>query len=916
MTEKQASYEKTLNLPRTDFPMKAGLAQKEPQIRKRWDEMNLYEMLRKARAGAPRYVLHDGPPYANGDVHVGTGQNKILKDMVVKFQSMRGRWTPYVPGWDCHGLPIEKKVLAELGPGAESTPPHEIRRRCREFAEKYLDVQRRQFRSLGCFGDWDRPYRTMDPSYETAILETFELLWEKGHVYRGLKPIHWCVVDRTALAFAELEYKEKQSDSIYVRFPLVCDVRAAFPDAPKDAADLIVWTTTPWTLPADLAVAVHPTVDYALVEYSRGLGIVSESLVEKLGPVLGIARVVAKARGEKLAALKYRHPLFDWQLPVVMARYVTLGDGTGLVHTAPGHGQEDFQTGVEYGLKILNPVGPDGRFTAEAGRYQGQNIFKANDVICGDLDQAGLLLHRSRITHSYPHCWRCKQPVIFRATEQWFIGVDVHRGRERALEAVSKTKWIPAWGETRIRSMLEERPDWCVSRQRNWGVPIPGLYCESCGELHVSRESLAAVKEMFRRHGADGWFRLETREFLPPTLACAKCGGRTFRKETDIFDVWFESGCSHRAVVMQHPDLQFPADLYLEGTDQHRGWFQVSLLASLLSNGQAPFRTVVTHGFMIDPETGDKISKSRRDYLTPVDQIVASEGADLLRLWLASINFTDDMPYSTEILRSRQEPYRRIRNTFRYLLGNTFDFDPSKDAVPPEKLRPLDLYVLRQLDALIRDVTVHFEEFEFYKAYHKLYTFADTTLSALYFDVLKDRLYTYPPGSVERRSGQTALHAALSALVRMFAPILAHTCEEVWGHMKGTREPSVHLALWPEPSGAADPVRVEFERLVKIRDEVNRCLEQLRKEGKIGKPNEAVVQIDAPPAEHELLSAHRDGLEELFIVSGVSLTRGESLRVTASPSPHPRCERCWRRVESVGRDSGHPDLCFRCVQAL
>lgn len=923
-----AEFDSTLNLPKTAFPMKADLAQREPEFRRRWEQLNIYEAIRKKRSGAPKYVLHDGPPYANGDVHVGTGQNKILKDIVVKFKTMRGYWAPFVPGWDCHGLPIEKKVLAELGPKAESTPPHEIRARCKEFALHYLDTQRRQFKSLGVFGDWERPYRTLDPSYEVAILETFELLWEKGHIYRGLRPIHWCIFDRTALAEAELEYKDKPSPSIYVRFPLVNDVKQAFADAPTSQADLVVWTTTPWTLPADLAVAVHPHFEYALVEYSKGYGVVCAALVERLAPIIGIKRVVSKTHGKNLTPLKYRHPLFDWQLPVVLAEYVTLADGTGLVHTAPGHGSEDFYTGIENGLKILSPVDNAGRFTDEAGKYKGLQVFEANPVICKDLETSGLLLRQDAITHSYPHCWRCKQPVIFRATEQWFIAVDKNDGRKRALEAIAATRWVPSWGETRITSMVKERPDWCISRQRYWGVPIPALYCSKCGELHISKESLRMIKEMVGEHGADGWFRMEPKDFVKG-LQCAKCGNGEFRKETDIVDVWFESACSHRAVSMKNTDLQFPADLYLEGTDQHRGWFQGSLLASLLSNGQAPFKTVVTHGFLVDPRTGDKVSKSRPEFFEAVDKIVAKYGADLIRLWLASINYTDDMPFDFEILGSRTEPYRKIRNTFRYMLSNLYDFDPEKNQV--SKFEPVDRWAMSQLQRLISEVTEAFENFEFHKAYHRLYQFCDVTLSSLYFDVIKGRLYTAAANAPDRRSAQTVLYRTLVAVCKMLAPVLSHTCEEVWGYLPGKKEAeSVHLSDWPkaDPTLIDEPFVAKWDKLLQVRTQVYQQLDPLlkawgdekkkakqekrepQKDKFITKSTEAIVEVGAKDeATAAALKEFAPALPELFLVAEVKIS-GDGIKI--SKSPHPRCERCWTSSPTVGQNG----LCARCAAVV
>src|SRR5688572_12699471 len=741
-------YRDTLNLPKTDFPQQANLTKMEPALREKWDREKLYERIVESRRKSPMWLLHDGPPYANGDVHVGTGQNKVLKDVVVKFRTMQGHYSPYVPGWDCHGLPIEHKVVKELGEKARSMPKSEIRALCDAFARKYVDIQRRQFKSLGILGDWERPYLTINRDYEVGIVEVFEDLWKRGHVARRKKSISWCIFDRTALAEAELEYKTRQDPSIFV----------AFETAPN--TDLFVWTTTPWTLPGNVAVAVHPSVDYVLAARGDRRGWVAKPLHEKLKERLGLGEIFETRKGTDLLGLKYKHPLFGHECPVVGAEYVTIEDGTGLVHTAPGHGAEDYETGLRYKLPILSPVDEGGFFTDEAGPWKGQRVFDANPKIIEDLRGRGSLLLAESKEHSYPCCWRCKNPVIFRATEQWFVLIDHDNGRRRALEAIKKTRWVPAWGETRMSSMVEQRPDWCVSRQRSWGVPIPAFYCVKCNEAHVSEATFAAVKELFRKGGADSWFTTPSDKILPAGTACPKCGGREFRNETDIFDVWFESGSSHRAVLMKHPDLRFPAEMYLEGTDQHRGWFQVSLIASLLSNGQAPFKEVLTHGFLVDSRTGDKLSKS--GFLVSADEITTKHGADLLRLWICSIDFTDDIPFDPgSTLQKTSDPYKKIRNTLRYLLGNTSDFDPAKDAVPYEKMTALDKWALAELAALIESVGAFYDKYEFFRAMQKLHEFCVVTMSATYFDMLKDRLYTSARGSLERRSAQTALREIL-----------------------------------------------------------------------------------------------------------------------------------------------------------
>ncbi len=901
------SYKETLNLPRTEFPMAANLTQMEPRLRERWEKDGLYAKIQEARRGRPRWVLHDGPPYANGDVHVGTGQNKVLKDMVVKFRTMQGFDSPFVPGWDCHGLPIEHKVVKELGPKAREMPKAEIRRLCLEFARKYIDLQRRQFKSLGVFGDWENPYLTIDPAYELGIIEVFELLWKNGHVARRKKSIHWCIHDRTALAEAELEYKSLPSPSIYLAFEMTTRPRT----------ELLVWTTTPWTLPADVAVAVHPELEYVIVKLRDREAIVAPQRIEECRKRFPIGETLGTVLGKELEGQKYRHPLYGHECPVVLADYVTVTDGTGLVHTAPGHGAEDYETGIQYKLPILSPVDEGGLFTAEAPGYTGQQVFKANPVIVEDLRKSGVLLHHEEFSHDYPCCWRCKQPVIFRATEQWFVLVDHADGRKRAMEAVKKARWVPAWGETRITSMLEGRPDWCVSRQRSWGVPIPAFYCGKCRKLLFNQATFDAVKALFARGGADAWFTTDAKDILPAGTRCG-CGHDAFDKEQDIFDVWFESGASHRSVLMKRPELHFPTELYLEGTDQHRGWFQVSLLASLLSNGRAPFKEVVTHGFLVDARTGDKISKS--GFLIPVDEVVGKIGAELLRLWIASIDFTDDLPMSWEILKERAEPYKKIRNTLRYLHSLLYDFDPAKDRV--EELLDLDRWATGALGTLVRKVTRHFEDYEFFRATQELYQFCVVQMSAVYCDLLKDRLYASKPASRERRSGQTAVYDILVALTKMLAPVLCHTAEEIWELIPGREAPSVHLAAWPRPpEGEADP---KWDRVWKARAEVMRELEKLRASKTIGKSLEARVSVHSSDPETGKALRSVD-LSEVFMVSEALLADApvgpecpelKGLSVRVEKSPHPKCERCWNLRPDVGRDAARPDLCGRCAAAL
>jgi isoleucyl-tRNA synthetase len=923
-----ASYKDTILLPKTAFPMKANLSALEPKIRERWEATHLYGRILESRRGAPPFILHDGPPYANGDVHVGTGQNKVLKDIVIRFHTLRGELAPYVPGWDCHGLPIEHKVVKELGEKARTTGKADLRALCEAFARKYVDIQRRQFKSLGVLGDWERPYLTIDPDYEVAIIEVFEDLWKNGHVQRRRKPIHWCIQDRTALAEAELEYKSLPSPSVYLAFELLPEAAAKL--GARAGADLLVWTTTPWTLPADVAVAVHPGLEYALVRLGGAkdgrLGILAPQRLEACAKRFPIGEKVGTVAGKDLVGMRYRHPIDGHPCPVIPAAYVTVTDGTGLVHTAPGHGEEDYRSGVEHGLPVLSPVDDAGRFTAEAGPYAGVQVFDANPRIVEDLRRSGVLLADETFTHDYPCCWRCKSPVIFRATEQWFVAVDHAGGRARALEAIKGVTWVPAWGQIRIASMLQERPDWCVSRQRSWGVPIPAFYCEGCGDVLLNAETFGAVKRLFAKGGANAWFTTEAGAILPPGTCCPRCKGIAFRKETDIFDVWFESAASHRGVCGKRPGLGLPADVYLEGTDQHRGWFQVSLLASLLTRGEAPFKTVVTHGFLVDARTGDKLSKS--GFLIPVEDVVAKLGADILRLWIASINFTEDLPMSWEILQERTDPYRKIRNTFRYLLGSVADFDPATDAVPEARMLEVDQWALASLREVLRDAEDAYAKFEFHRVYQELYQFCIVDLSAFYFDILKDRLYCAGKASPERRSAQTALHRILTDLAKAFSPVLVHTMEEVWEHIPGSKEAeSVHLARWPE--AAQKPGDGElldwWDGLLGIRQNVNRELERLRAAGTIGKSVEASVELHA--AEAELAETLREALphlEEVLLVSEARVAEtppegavaGQSVKnllVKVSKSGHPRCERCWNHRQTVGKDPKHADLCARCA---
>lgn len=932
-------YRETLNLPKTDFPMKANLTEREPEIQKRWAELDLYHKLLRSRRGASKYVLHDGPPYADGGVHVGTALNKILKDFVVKFKTMHGFEVPFIPGWDCHGLPIEHKVVSGLGEKARTMNRSEIRRLCQEEAKKSIEIQGRQFRKLGVFGDWENPYLTLDPAYEAAVIDLFADLVERGFIYRKRKPIHWCMSCQTALAEAELEYAETSGPSIYVHFPADGPLDDVFGKAAAAPASFLVWTTTPWTLPANVGIALHPEYEYTLVEFAepgsgqRRASVVAEGLREKLAQLLGWSdpRVVGKARGSALDGRRYRHPFARRQGTLVLASWVRLQDGTGCVHTAPGHGEEDYQTGIQYKLEVLSPVDEKGHFTEEAGEFAGQHVFDADPRICERLQTLGCLAKHEEARHSYPHCWRCKKPVIFRATEQWFVAVDHNGARQSALQEVARVQWVPGWGQTRISGMLRDRPDWCLSRQRAWGIPIPAFYCVGCAEPLLEKRVLQAVRNLFSEQGSSSWYTTDAEDILPKNTRCKKCNGAEFRQEQDIFDVWFESGASHRAVVMTRKELQFPADLYLEGTDQHRGWFQLSLLPCVMTQGTAPFRTVLTHGFVVD-QTGDKVSKSKSSgALWDSEELVKRYGADVVRLWIASIDFTGDILISEGILADAGETYTKVRNTLRFLLGNLSDFDPGRDALEENKLWEIDRWMLQKTRELIDQVTRSFENFEFFRAFQSIRNFCVVDLSSFYLDVLKDRLYTFGRTSQDRRSAQTALCQILVDLVKLLGPILPHTAEEAWSFVPGKKEvPSVHLASWPRAdTGPIDLSLWErWKRLIEIRSDVNRELERLRAAKKIGKALEAEVTLASANAElGELVRSSRSDLEMILMVSKLSVAAEapggavpghavKELQISVTRSEHKKCERCWNLRESVGKNAKHPALCERCVAVL
>ena len=905
-------YKATLNLPQTNFQMKANLVNKEPEMLKFWEEKEIYKKTLETRANAPTYLLHDGPPYANGDIHLGTAMNKILKDFVTRYKTMRGYRVPFVPGWDTHGLPIEHRVTTSLGEEAKKKSPAEIRKLCREFALKYVDIQREEFKRLGVKGDWEHPYITLDPDYEYHILDVFKTLVENGNVYRGNKPVYWCPTCRTALAEAEIEYHDHESPSIYVKFQMV----------DKPDTYIVIWTTTPWTIPANVAIALHPDYTYVKIRVGEEYWIVAEGLLQKFAADVGIDfEVVEKFVGKELEGKLTKHPLYDRTSIVVLADYVTLEDGTGCVHTAPGHGEEDYQTGLKYNLPVLSPVDDEGRFTKEAGKYEGLKIWDANKIIVEDLKNNGSLIKVGKISHSYPHCWRCKGPVMFRATPQWFISVDKNSLRGKVLEEIKKVKWYPAWGETRITAMVQERPDWTISRQRVWGVPIPAVKCKDCGEVTLDPQVIEHFANIVKEKGTDAWFELDVTELIPADFKCPACGSKNFEKTHDTLDVWIDSGCSWEAVIRSKGE-KFPVDLYLEGDDQHRGWFQSSIFLSTAKAGIAPFKTVVTHGFIKD-EQGRKMSKSLGNVIDPME-IVNKYGADILRLWVASTDFFDNIRVGKNIIEQQVEVYRKLRNTLRYLLSNLYDFTEA-DLLPYEKLLPLDKWALGKLQKFIENVTQYYEEFEYSKVYNATVRYCTTELSAVYLDILKDRLYVEAKDSIYRRSAQTVLHYILEALIKILAPIIPFTAEEAYQESHLKKYESVHLEYWPEvrKEFIDDGLLEEFNHLLLIRDDVLKALENARASDIIGHSLDAHVIIEAKNEElKSLLRKYESLLEEFFIVSKVTLSEnvsglnGQFANVLVQRAEGQKCQRCWKYHPDTGKDEKHPETCPRCSAVL
>ncbi|HEV8330257.1 MAG TPA: isoleucine--tRNA ligase [Steroidobacteraceae bacterium] len=919
-------YKQTLNLPETAFPMKADLARREPDVQKFWEEQNIYGRLREVARGRPTFILHDGPPYANGTIHLGHSINKVLKDVVVKARTLDGYDAPYVPGWDCHGLPIEHQIEKARGKEVKGLGPREFRQACREYAMSQVEVQRVDFKRLGVMGEWDRPYMTMQAFYEAEQLRAFAQILRNGHVYKGLKPVHWCLDCRSALAEAEVEYEDRVSPAIDVRFAVqdVADLAKRFGVAAARApASIVIWTTTPWTLPANQAVSAGPEVRYELIDTGAELLVLAKDLVAAVLQRAGVkeCKRVGEVAGSALEGLQLAHPFYDRTVPVVLGDHVTLDAGTGLVHTAPGHGHEDYEVGLKYQLPIDNPVGSDGRFVAGTKLFEGEHVFEANKHVIAVLKERGALLHEETLKHSYPHCWRHKTPVIFRATAQWFISMEQAGLRKGALREIGKVKWMPAWGESRIGNMIADRPDWCISRQRVWGVPLALFTHRDTGEPHPrSAELLEAVANHVEKGGIDAWYDLDPVDVLGAEA-------KNYEKVNDILDVWFDSGVSHQCVSKHWPEVTMPADLYLEGSDQHRGWFHSALLTSVAMHDRAPYRAVLTHGFTVD-EKGRKMSKSLGNVIPP-QKVIGTLGADVLRLWIAATDYANEMSLSDEILKRIAESYRRIRNTTRFLLGNLAGFDPAHDPVPADQLVALDRWALWRAQQLQEEVVAAYRNYEFHLVYHKVHNFCSVDLGGFYLDVLKDRLYTTPAKSHARRSAQTAMLWIAEAMVRWLAPILSFTAEEIWRYMPGARNESVFLNTWVAlPQGAAQRPQVDWDAVLRVRSGVMRELEKLRNADAIGAPLDAEVDVYCAPHLLQILQSFGDELRFVFITSAARVHRADSRPpqaaaveegnddfawIVARPSAAKKCVRCWHKREDVGSSAEHPELCGRCV---
>lgn len=927
-------YKDTLNLPNTDFPMKANLGQKEPEMLKFWEERDIYHKIQDKNRQGVHYILHDGPPYANGNIHIGHALNKILKDIIVKYHSMKGFYSPYVPGWDCHGLPIELQVDKNLGDKKEKIDVLSKRLLCREYAEKYFKIQRDEFKRLGVLGDWEKPYLTMSYDYEATIVAEFFNFIKNGSIYKGKKPVHWCPSCITALAEAEVEYGEKESPSIFVKFQVKDeDIRKFLPELKGKEVFIVIWTTTPWTLPANLALAVHPDMTYAAVKNDNNILIIaSENLSSLISRNIISGEIIFQFQGSRLEGIEAIHPFIDRTSRVIPAEFVSAGEGTGIVHIAPGHGEDDYEAGIKFGLDIYAPVDDKGRFTKAVPEFEGQFVFKANDEIIKTLSNKGALIHVEKMKHSYPHCWRCKKPVIFRATAQWFISMEANGLREKCLNEINKVSWIPAWGKERIFGMILNRPDWCISRQRSWGVPITLIVCEDCNQFIIDDALFEKIIKMVKHQGADIWFKLGVSEILGESFKCPYCGSTSFKKEMDILDVWFDSGVSHTAVLQHDERLSWPADLYLEGSDQHRGWFQSSLLASVGTKESAPYRTVLTHGFTVDGQ-GKKMSKSLGNVISP-QEIIKANGAEILRIWVSAEDYRDDIRISKEIISRLTEAYRKIRNTGRFLLGNIYDFDGNDYS---KHLLEIDRWAISRLQRLIKKVDIAYEKFDFHEVFHTIYNFCIVDMSSFYLDILKDRLYTFKHDSPQRRAAQWVLYNILTDMIRLIAPILSFTAEELWSHIikrynfKNSLAESVFLSEFPSANDEFIDLALEqrWDKLIAIRDEANKAMEIKRKEKYIGNSLEAKLTFYVTDEVYDLLMSQKDFLPSLFIVSEVSIKRLQKevkdifesqvikdLMIFVERAEGTKCERCWNWSVTVGNFDAHPKICERCYHAI
>ena len=918
------SYNETLNLPKTDFPMRAKLPEREPEFLERWEKEDIYRQVQEKNQGKPKFVLHDGPPYANGNIHLGTTMNKILKDIIIKYHSMSGYDAPYIPGWDTHGLPIEQQAIKNLGINRHEISTVEFRHNCRDYALKFVDIQRGQFKRLGVRGDWENPYLTLKPEFEAAQIGVFGAMAHKGYIYKGLKPVYWCADCQTALAEAEVEYQDAKSPSIYVKFA-VKDGKGLLPEN----SYVVIWTTTPWTLPANVAISLHPEYKYVLLQLGEDRMLMAKELYQqalKDAEIQEEPQVLKEFKGSELEGVVCSNPLVERDSLVILGFHVTLDAGTGCVHTAPGHGIDDYEVGMRYDLPVISPLDDNGVFTSEVPILEGMPYYKANKKVTQLLEENGSLLHLNFFNHQYPHCWRCKHPVIFRATEQWFASIKAFRNE--LLEEVERVNWMPSWGKERMHNMIADRGDWCISRQRTWGVPIPVFYCASCNQAIITPETIAHIQELFREHGSDIWFAREASELVPPGLTCPGCGKNEFTKEKDIMDVWFDSGSSHVSVLQG--DLPWPADLYLEGTDQYRGWFNSSLSTGVAVKGQSPYKTCLSHGFVVD-EQGRKMSKSLGNTIDPL-QVIKEMGADILRLWVSSADYHRDVAVSDSIMKQMTEAYRKIRNTCRFLLGNLYDFTPGEDDLDYENLQELDRFALLKLQRLVQRVTDAYDKYEFHRVYHDVHNFCVTDMSAFYLNIIKDRVYLSTANSEGRRSAQTAMYTILETLVTLLAPILAFTTEEIWSFMpKGKDMPvSVQLADWPAVHENYLDAQLEskWDRIIQVREQVVDALEVARNAKIIRDSLEARADLYADKELYEFLKPMEEELATLFIVSQARLygpdsgvpedaaRESESLAVKINTAEGEKCERCWMYSDYVGSNQQHPTLCKRCEDVV